>query len=302
MNPLRSLAGVDHLADRVVPEILLVEGPRRGCVFARIGEHAVIRMAAADARRLHAARRGKVSRSKAHAVHARRRGCDRFDVIDAFRRFQNGVDEDRLLDAVLGFELREELIEVMDIPRAFDLRQHDDVELVADGRDDLGHVVEHPRRVQAVDARPDAGRAKIVVAQHLDESLAGVLFLIERDGVFEVAEHHVDLRREILDLRPDLLVVRRNEVDHPLEIDGERAEWLGRADGERGEVLSGRACRGHRQRSCSSSGKIWPHHWASWRPCQLGTLYVWGGLGAGFCRSLMGSGQANARFIEIAAC
>ena len=190
-------------------------------------------------------------------MHAWRCSRDRFDVVDAFRRLQDGMNEDRLLDAMLGFELCQKLIEIVDVPRPFDLRQHDDVELVADRRDDLGHVVEHPRRVQAIDARPDAGSAEIVVAQHLDEAFARVLFLIERHGVFEIAENHVDLRREILDLGADLVVVRRNEMDHPLEVDRERAIGLRRADGERGEMFGGRACRGHRQRSCSSSGEMW---------------------------------------------
>ena len=111
-------------------------------------------MAAADARRLHAARRRKIGGPEAHAVHARRGGGDRFNVIDAFGRFENGMDQDRLLDGVPGLELRQKLIEIVDIPWSLDLREHDDVELVADARDDLGHVIEHPRRIETVDACP----------------------------------------------------------------------------------------------------------------------------------------------------
>ena len=118
-------------------------------------------MAAADARRLHRARGGKIGRAKTDAVHARRRDRDRGDIIDAFGGFEDGVDQDRLLDAVLGFELREKLIEIMDVPRALDLRQHDDVELLADCGDDLGDVVEHPGRVERVDARPQSGFAEV---------------------------------------------------------------------------------------------------------------------------------------------
>ena len=119
-------------------------------------------MAAADPRRLHRARRRKVGRAEADAVHARRGGRDRLDIVDAFGRLQDGVDQDRLLHRVPRLELRQQLVEIVDVPRAFDLRQHDDVELVADRADDLADVVEHPRRIERVDARPQAGRAEIV--------------------------------------------------------------------------------------------------------------------------------------------
>jgi hypothetical protein len=68
--------------------------------------------------------------------------------------FENGVDEDRPLQGVPGFELGQQLIEVMDIPGAFDLRQHHHVEPVADGADDLHHIVERPGRIERIDARP----------------------------------------------------------------------------------------------------------------------------------------------------
>ena len=54
-------------------------------------------MAAADARRLHRARGGKVGRTQAHAVHARRRRRDRGDVVDALRSLEDGVHENGLL-------------------------------------------------------------------------------------------------------------------------------------------------------------------------------------------------------------
>ena len=94
-------------------------------------------------------------------MHARRGAGDVGDIVDALGGFENGVDQDRFLDAVLGFELRQKLIEIMDVPGAFDLRQHDDVELLADGGDDLGNIVEHPRRIERVDARPQSGLAEI---------------------------------------------------------------------------------------------------------------------------------------------
>ena len=188
-------------------------------------------------------------------MHARRGGGNRFDVVDAFRRLENGVDQDRLLDGVPGLELRQELIEIVNIPRSLDLRQHDDVELVADARDDLGHIIEHPRRIETVDARPHARRAEVVVAHHLDEALARVFLLIERHRVLEIAEHDVDLGGDTFYFGADLVVMRRHEMDHALELDGKSAIRLGRARCEGREMLSGRACRGHRRRSYAKFGK-----------------------------------------------
>ena len=238
--------GVDHLADRVVPEILLVERPLGAAVAASIGQYAIVGMPAADARGLHAARGSQIGRSEAHAVHARGGGGDGLDIVDALGRLEDGVDEDRLLDAMLGFELGKQLVEVVDVPRPLDLGQHDDVELVADGGDDLAHVVEHPRAVEAVDARPQAGRSEIVVARHSDEASARGFLLVGGDGVLEVAQHDVDLTGDVLDLGADLLVVRRHEMNHALQPHGERAVGFRSADGEWGvEFLRG-AAGGHR--------------------------------------------------------
>src|SRR5713101_7611702 len=118
-------------------------------------------MSAADARGLHRARSSEIGRAEADAVHARRRRRDIGDIVDAFGGFQYGVDQDRLLDRVLCFELSKELVEIMDVPGAIDLWDHDHVELMSDGAYDLDHVVEHPRRVERIDARPQAGCAEI---------------------------------------------------------------------------------------------------------------------------------------------
>ena len=118
-------------------------------------------MAAADAGRLHRARGREIGRPQAHAVHARGGGGDRLHVVDALRRLEDGVDQDRLFDLVARFELRQQLVEIVDVPGPLDLGQHDDVELVADGADDLDHVVERPGRIERVDARPQPGRAEV---------------------------------------------------------------------------------------------------------------------------------------------
>src|SRR6185437_2160268 len=62
-------AGVDHLGDRVMPQVLLIG--RTGRVTVCISQYFVFRMAAADARSLHGARSGEIGRAKAHAMHAR---------------------------------------------------------------------------------------------------------------------------------------------------------------------------------------------------------------------------------------
>ncbi len=53
-----------------------------------------------------------------------------------------------------GLELGQQLVEIMDIPRALDLGQHDDVELIADGGDDLDDIIERPRRIERIDPGP----------------------------------------------------------------------------------------------------------------------------------------------------
>ena len=100
-------------------------------------------------------------------------------------------------------------------------------------------VVEPPGRVEAVDARPQAGLAEVELAGHGDEAGAGLLLLGGRDRVLEVAEHDVDLLDGVLELGADLLVVRRHEVDHALDTHGKLAVGLGSADGEGGEMLRG---------------------------------------------------------------
>ena len=65
--------------------------------------------------------------------------------------------------------------------------------LLPTARDDLGDVVEHPGRVERVDARPQPGRAEIDRLRHLDEARARGLLGVDRNRVLEIAEHHVDL-------------------------------------------------------------------------------------------------------------
>src|SRR5262245_33160780 len=80
-----SPASVDHLADRVVPEILL-KG-HTWCIALCVRKNLIVGMPATDARRFHGTGRCEIRRAKAHAVHARRGSRDGFDIIDALRSF-----------------------------------------------------------------------------------------------------------------------------------------------------------------------------------------------------------------------
>ena len=124
------------------------------------------------------------------------------------------MDEQRLLQLGSRLELSEQAVHVMDVPRAFDLRHHHDLELVAD----LGHqprdVVEHPRRVETVDARPQLALAEIHFLGDAHQALACVDLLVRGDRVLEVAEQDVALPRQIRHLGGHLRVARVEEVDH----------------------------------------------------------------------------------------
>ncbi len=73
-----------------------------------------------------------------------------------------------LVDARLGLELGEQAVDVVDVPGALDLRDHHHVELVADLGDELRDVVEHPRRLERVDARPQLRVAEVHLAADAD--------------------------------------------------------------------------------------------------------------------------------------
>ena len=121
----------------------------------------------------------------------------------------------------------------MDVPRPLDLRQHDDVELVANGRNDLGNIVERPGRVQAIHAGPQAGVAEVEFLAHLDEALARRFLGVGGNGVLEIAQNHVDRLGHVAGLGADFFQMRRHEMDHALHPHGQVAIGGRRPDGER---------------------------------------------------------------------
>jgi len=174
-------------------------------------------MAAADPCRLHRARGGEVGWAETDAVHARRSDRDRGDVVDALGGLQDGVNQDRLFHLVFCFELGEKLIEIMDVPGALDLRQHDDVELLPDRGDDLANVVEHPGRIERIDACPQSGLAEIARLRHFDEAVSCGLLSVGRDRILQIAEHDVDLRHQLRHFGAHFRDMRRHEMNHALE-------------------------------------------------------------------------------------
>ncbi len=74
--------------------------------------------------------------------------------------------------------------------------------------------------------------------RHGDEAVARGLLGVDRDGVFEIAEHDVDLRDQLRHLGAHLLDVRRHEMDHALEPHRQFAQRRRRADGQRLEEIA----------------------------------------------------------------
>ena len=201
-------------------------------------------MAAADAGRLHRARRREVSRAEAHALHARRSGGDRLDIVDALGGLQNRVHQNGALETIARLEQRQILVDEMNVPVAFDLGDHHDVELVADLTHEPGHIVDEPGRIQRVDARPKSGRAEVGRLRHRDQAVPGRELGFDRNRVLEIAEDDVDLADEFGRLGAHLFIVRRYEMNHALEPRGKLKQRARSPDRQRVEI----AARGFHER------------------------------------------------------
>ena len=262
-------AGVDHAGDRVVPQVLLVGGPRHvGVLGVRILAHEVPRMAAADPGRLHPPVGGEVGRPERQALHPRRGGADLLHVGHTAGGLQDGVDEDRAIQAGLGLQLGQQPVDVVDILGPLDLGDHDHVEGVADLGDGGDDVVEPPRRVERVDPRPELGVAVAPRLADLDQAGPRRLLLGRRDGILEVGQQDVDGRRDRRHLGHHLRVLRRQEVDHPRRPHRDLPQRFGGADGQRPEeVLRGTHAAQVRER-CPGPGNL--ERPDCWRAAPLG--------------------------------
>src|SRR5439155_937070 len=81
-------------------------------------------------------------------------------------------DEERAPELVAGLELGQEAVDVVDVPRPLDLGDHDHLEPAADLAHQPHDVVEEPRAVEAVDARPERRVAELDLAADAHEPLA----------------------------------------------------------------------------------------------------------------------------------
>jgi hypothetical protein len=199
---------------------------------------------APDAGGLHAPIRGEVRRSEREALHPGRREADLLDVGDAAGGLEDGVQQDRPRQSGAGLELRDQAVGVVDVLGALDLREHDDVEHVPDLGDEGRQVVEHPRRVERVDPRPQLGLAHVDGLADLDQPVASRLLAVGLDRVLEVAQQDVHLRGDVGHLADHLLVRRVEEVDHPRGTERDLAHRFGRADRQRLEDVLRAAHRG----------------------------------------------------------
>ena len=178
-------------------------------------------------------------------MHARARPSDLRDIADAFGRLEQSMNHDRLLDVVLRLKLREQLIEIMDVPRPLHLRHHHHVELVPNLGHEFHDVVENPRAVERVDARPKPGAAEIIRARQLDETAPRRFLVLRRDRIFEISADHIHLLDQLRDLGADLLDLRRDEMDHALDTHGFLDERSRSARRESLEELRGCSCLRH---------------------------------------------------------
>ena len=159
------------------------------------------------------------------------------------------MHEERLGEPGLGLELGEQAVDVVDVLRPLDLGDHDHVELVADLGHERHEVVETPRRVEAVDPRPQLGLAEVDGVGGVHEAGPSGFLVAGRDRVFEVAEQHVDGGRDVGQLGDHLGVLGWEEVDHPAGPEGDLASGSGAptASGRKSPRAAhdpeGRSCR-----------------------------------------------------------
>ena len=95
-----------------------------------------------------------------------------------------------------------------------DLRQHQHGDPLARLADEPHDVVERPRRVERVDARPQRRSAQLALARDPHELGARGLLALRRDAVLEVAGEHVRPRAERSELRRHPLARWVEEVDY----------------------------------------------------------------------------------------
>ena len=97
------------------------------------------------------------------------------------------MELNRLFEAGSSFELGQQLIREMDIPCALNFWQHNNVDLVTYFCHDTSDVVEEPRAIKTIDARPQLSVTKIIIAGDVDKAFARRFLVFDRDGILKVA-------------------------------------------------------------------------------------------------------------------
>jgi hypothetical protein len=168
-----------------------------------------------------------------------RGAADLLDVGHARGRLENRMNEDRTFDLGLGLELGQQLVDIVDVPRTLDLRHHDHIKLVTDLGNELGQIVEHPRRVETVYTGPQLRTAEIGLFCDLNQSAPGGDLIFDGNRIFKVAQQHIDLLGDVGDFGGHFRVAGIEKMQHPRRFERNLSKRHRRTDGQRLEELFG---------------------------------------------------------------
>jgi len=184
--------GNHHAGQRIVPHVAPVHAA--GAVFGRVGQHRVIGVHAADDGGAGAGRGGIVGNAEMQRFIALG-GCGNFThVLHAERGLDDVLKADPLLVALRVFDLGDQHVDGVNIGRGAHLGDHDQVKAFACLFNDIDHIAVHVVGVEAVDSHRHGFVAPVDLVQGLDDVLAGLVFLVRRNRVFEIQEDHVNIR------------------------------------------------------------------------------------------------------------
>ena len=206
-----------------------------------VGDRAVARVPAADARRLHAPRGGEVGRAEAHALHARAGGGDLLEVGHALRGLEDRVDRGSGAPARpwpragpaggrrSGCPTAPSTLGTMTTSSLSPISVTSWVRSSSTQGDSSALTRVH-----------SCGLAEVDLAADLDQALARGLLAVDRDGVLEVAQQDVDRRRDVgQPWRPSSRWRSRGSGSSARAGTGISGSGLGRADGQRLEEVAG---------------------------------------------------------------
>src|SRR5579863_3835820 len=83
--------------------------------------------------------------------------------------------------------------------------------------DDFANVVEHPWRIERIDAGPQSGFAELATLRHGDKAISCGRLAVGGDRVLQIAEHDVDLGHQFRHFGAHFLDMWGHEMNHALE-------------------------------------------------------------------------------------